>query len=59
LFSEWNGIKAWTKTQYSGGTWSDTTLINGNAGNNPNKDTLNITTDSNNSINYIITQKSS
>jgi len=57
LFTEWNGIKAWTKILYSTGTWSDTTLINDNAGQNPNNDSVNVVADSNDSINYIITQK--
>ncbi|MBU2100803.1 hypothetical protein KKB11_06230, partial [Candidatus Micrarchaeota archaeon] len=58
LFTEWNGQKAWTKILYSNQTWGNTTLINGNAGQNPYRDTISITTDSNNTINYIITQKS-
>lgn len=58
LFTEWNGLKAWTKILYANQTWSNETLISENAGKSPQRDTLNITVDSNNSINYIITQKS-
>ncbi len=58
LFTEWNGLKAWTKILYSNETWSDTTLIADNIGQSPNRDTINVVADSNDSINYIITQKS-
>ncbi len=57
LFTEWNGLQAWTKILYANQTWSNETLISSNAGKSPQKDSLNIIVDSNNSINYIITQK--
>jgi len=57
LYTEWNGTKAWTRILDSNQSFNEETLINGNAGNSPNRDTLNATTDSNNSIHYTITQK--
>jgi len=57
LFTEWNSVKAWTKIWYADGNYSNTTLISDTIGNNPNKDTINIVADSNDSIHYIITQK--
>ncbi|MFH1663542.1 MAG: hypothetical protein ABH986_01895 [archaeon] len=58
LFTEWNSTKAWTKILHSSGAWENTTLISDSTGNNPNKDTVNVVTDSNNAIHYILTSKS-
>ena len=58
LFTEWNSTKAWTRILHSNQTWENTTLISDSVGNNPNKDTVNVVADSNNSIHYILTQKS-
>jgi len=58
LFTEWNGVNAWTRILYANQTWSNVTSIQANAGKSPSKDTANIAIDSNNSINYIITNRS-